>query len=285
FGDEEPDFFDTIDCILSKPSSGNVDFIGDGVVINGRSCFHRAPTPQKMKVSFSPNIMEIKRSFSYASLSEDLNGNPDDIITSDNENSNSTKDFSTHSSQVDNENPKCLKKRNSIEILKESKRVFATRIPRLDNKNPKCIRKRNSIEILNESRREFSTHSPKLDNENPKCIKKRNSMEILEEPRREYSEVSPRVDNEKPKCILEEPKSKSYSYSHEYMSDDGFPDDEYPKEYRSENQNVPRRGSLASAVSMASAMGGNASYTGVGCLTFFIAKILHNIRFLSSANV
>merc|ERR1712106_1090965 len=222
---------------------------GDGVVINGKSCFHRAPTPQKYTVTFCSYVEEIKSSISYASIEEDLNGNTDDINEPNTEDRDQRNEFSIHSTEDDNEihkSNKFIKKQNSIDIIRNSNiKSYAS-----EDGNP---------------RKEFSTDNAQISSEihkSNKNFKKQNSVEILRNP-----------------------GVKRYAYSHNYksmdeLSDDEDPDDEHPKEYV--NKKELRRGSLASAISNASAevrrgslasVVDGASTVGAGCFTVLVAHL------------
>merc|ERR1712106_368794 len=240
---------------------------GDGVVINGKSCFHRAPTPQKYTVTFCSYVEEIKSSISYASIEEDLNGNTDDINEPNTEDRDQRNEFSIKSTEDDNEihnSNKFIKKQNSIDIIRNSKlRKYAhshnyQSIDECSEDMPQNVDNRNQ-------RKELSTNSPQISSEihkSNKNFKKQNSVEILRNP-----------------------GVKRYAYSHNYksmdeLSDDEDPDDEHPKEYV--NKKELRRGSLASAISNASAevrrgslasVVDGASTVGAGCFTVLVAHL------------
>jgi len=312
FGCEvEPDF-DAIDFLMSKPSTGHVDFIGDGVVINGKSCFHRATTPQRYTVTFSNYVEEIKSRISYASIGEDLNDNTDDITEPNTEDSDHRNEYSIHSTQDDNEinkSNKFFKKQNSIEILRNSniktyasedgntRNELSTDNAQIDNeihKSNKIIKKQNSIEILRNSKLRKYAHSHNYKSIN-ECSEDM-SQNVDRNQRKECSTHSPQISSEIHKSnknikkqnsveILRNPGVKRYAYSHNYKSmdecsDDEYPDDDHPKEYV--NKKEVRRGSLASAISNASAevrrgslasVVDGASTVGAGCFTVLVAHL------------
>jgi len=313
FGCEvEPDF-DAIDFLMSKPSTGHVDFIGDGVVINGKSCFHRAPTPQKYTVTFCSYVEEIKSSISYASIEEDLNGNTDDINEPNTEDRDQRNEFSIHSTEDDNEihkSNKFIKKQNSIDIIRNSniksyasedgnpRKEFSTDNAQIDNeihKSNKFIKKQNSIEILRNSKLRKYAHSHNYESID-EVLEDMPSQNVDKNQRKEFSTHSPQISSEIHKSnknfkkqnsveILRNPGVKRYAYSHNYksmdeLSDDEDPDDEHPKEYV--NKKELRRGSLASAISNASAevrrgslasVVDGASTVGAGCFTVLVAHL------------
>jgi len=303
FGCEvEPDF-DAIDFLMSKPSTGHVEFIGDGVVIDGKSCFHRAPTPHRYTVTFCSYVEEIKSRISYANIEDDLNGNTDDVNEPNTEDRDQRNEFSIHSTQDDDDihkSNKFLKKQNSIDIIRNSnipRKEFSTNDAQIDNEihKPNKFKKQNSIEILRNSKLRKYAHSNSYQSID-ECSEDM-PLNVDKKPRKEFSTNIPEISSEINKSnrnfkkqnsveILRNPGVKRYAYSHNYksmdeFSDDEYPDDDHPKEYV--NKKEVRRGSLASAVSrsfdevrrgsLASTVVDGASTVGAGCFTVLVAHL------------